>query len=238
MGEQPDRAEDLGAIMGDIARELQQEHGDVGATLEAITRAAVKAVPGADECGMSLVSGGKVSSWAPVGELPRVLDGLQERLGEGPCLDAGSQHTTVRSDDIATETRWPRFSREAAAAGLGSLLSFQLFVTGDNLGALNLYARRPYAFDQESESIGLVFASHAAIALAGARQEQNLRTAIDSRDLIGQAKGILMERFKITSYEAFAVLVGASSRTNRKLTDIAAELGATGALPEMRRQPS
>ena len=128
-------------------------------------------------------------------------------------------------------SHWQDKGKGAADKGVGSLLSFQLFVTGDNLGALNLYATQPHAFDEESESVGLVFASHASIALAGAQQEERLRTAIASRDLIGQAKGILMERFRITADQAFRVLVGASSRTNRRLADIAAELCSTGELP-------
>jgi GAF domain-containing protein len=237
MGDGPDPLENIGEIMGQVARALQEEHGDVSATLQAITRAAVNAVPGADECGISLVIGRRrVESRAPVGELPRIIDELQQRLGEGPCLDAAYEQKTVRIDDIESETRWPRFCPEAASAGLRSVLSIQLFVTGDNLGALNLYARRPHAFKEESESVGLVFASHAAIALAGAENEQNLRTALTTRDQIGQAKGILMERFKITADRAFAVLVGASSRTNRKLTDIAEELSATGTLPDDGRR--
>ena len=237
MAEDLDALESIGEIMGQVARALQEEHGDVAATLEAITHAAVNAVPGADECGISLVTARRrVESRAPVGELPRIIDDLQQRLGEGPCLDAAYERTTVRIDDIESETRWPRFCPEAAAAGLRSVLSIQLFVTGDNLGALNLYARRPHAFEEESESVGLVFASHAAIALAGAENEQNLRTALTSRDLIGQAKGILMDRFKITADQAFAVLVGASSRTNRKVTDIAGDLSVTGTLPDSRRR--
>jgi GAF domain-containing protein len=226
----------LGEVMGQVARSLQEEHGDVEGTLQAITHAAVTSVPGTLECGVSLVlERRRVESRAPTGQLPREIDQLQEDLMEGPCLDAVFEHTTVRIDDIRDETRWTRFSAAAAERGLGSLLSFQLFVTGDNLGALNLYAAEPHAFDEESESVGLVFASHAAIALAGAQQEERLRTAIASRDLIGQAKGILMERFRITADQAFRVLVGASSRTNRKLVGIAEELCATGELPESDR---
>jgi GAF domain-containing protein len=239
MGNDPDRRPeaqtlaDLGAVMGHVARSLQEEHGNVAATLDAITAAAVGAVPGTDECGVSLVvERTRVNSRAPTGELPRVIDQLQERLGEGPCIDAVWEHATVRIHDMATEQRWPRFAPEASKAGVGSMLSFQLFVTGDNLGALNLYARAPDAFGEESESVGLVFASHAAIALAGAQQEERLRTAVSTRDLIGQAKGILMERFKLNQDQAFAVLVGASSHTNRKVRDVAEELCATGSLPD------
>jgi GAF domain-containing protein len=223
----------LGEIMGQVARSLQEEHGNVDATLEAITGAAVTSVPGTDECGITLViERRRVDSRAPTGDLPRVIDKLQERLGEGPCLDAVFDHRTVRIEDIRDDDRWPRFAGAAAEAGLRSLLSFQLFVTGGNLGALNLYGREPDAFDEESESVGLVFASHAAIALAGAQQEERLGAAIASRDLIGQAKGILMERFKITADEAFRLLVTVSSRTNRKLVDIADQLCVTGSLPE------
>jgi GAF domain-containing protein len=193
----------------------------------------VNAVPGTDECGITLVTERRhVESRAPTGDLPRVIDQLQERLGEGPCIDAVWEQATVRIEDMVTEQRWPRFAAGARDSGVGSMLSFQLFVTGDNLGALNLYSGRPHAFVEESESIGLVFASHASIALAGAQNEERLRTAVSTRDLIGQAKGILMERYKLTPEQAFAVLVGASSHTNRKLRDVAEELGTTGTLPD------
>ncbi|MGY1615710.1 GAF and ANTAR domain-containing protein [Geodermatophilus sp. SYSU D00691] len=228
--------QNLGEIMGQVARSLQEEHRDVEATLEAITAAAVHSVPGTDECGISLVvERRQVESRAPTGDLPREIDGLQGRLGEGPCLDAVWEQKTVRIEDIHSEDRWPRFAAEAAGTGMRSMLSFQLFVTGSTLGALNLYARGAHSFDEESESIGLVFASHAAIALSGAQQEEHLRGAIASRDVIGQAKGILMERYKITGDEAFRLLVASSSRANRKLVDIAEQLCATGALPEPSR---
>ncbi len=178
----------LSEIMGQVARSLQEEHGDVGATLEAITTAAVRSVPGADEGGITLViERRKVENRAPTGDLPRQIDELQERLGEGPCLDAIYEEETVRIDDIRAEDRWPRFAAEAAGMGVGSMLSFQLFVTGSTLGALNLYAHEPHAFDEESESIGLVFASHGSIALAGAQTEEHLRAAVASRDLIGRS---------------------------------------------------
>ncbi|WP_233517366.1 GAF domain-containing protein [Geodermatophilus marinus] len=172
--------------MGQVVRSLQAQHGDVAATLEAITAAAVRSVPGTDECGTRLVlERRKVESRAPTGDLPREIDRLQERLGEGPCLDAVHEQRTVRIDDIEGEERWPRFPAEAAGTGMRSMLSFQLFVTGSTLGALNLYAREPHAFGEEAESIGSVFARHGAIALAGAQAEAHLRAAVASRDLIG-----------------------------------------------------
>ncbi|MBB3676023.1 GAF and ANTAR domain-containing protein [Modestobacter versicolor] len=227
----PHAAHDLGAVMSRIARTLQQEHGDVPATLESITSAAVRTVPGADWASVSLVSGRKVSSQAPTDDRTTQLDALQTEAGQGPCLDALREEQTVRVTDFATEERWPAFAAAAVGLGVGSLLSFQLFTDGDNLGALNLYAGHPDAFDEEAETVGQVFASHAAIALSAARQERNLRAAIDRRDLIGQAKGILMERHRLTAVQAFAVLVEASSTTNRKLFDVADELTSTGIMP-------
>jgi ANTAR domain/GAF domain len=228
----PGAAANLGEIMGQVARSLQEQHGDVESTLEAITSAAVGSVPGAEYCGVTLVIDRKrVESRAPTGDLPRQIDVVQQELREGPCFDAVFEHSTFRLDDPSAETRWPRFLARTQELGLGSMLSFQLFVTGGSLGALNMYATRPHAFGEESESIGLVFATHGAVALAGAQHEQRLRRAVDSRDLIGIAKGILMERYKVTADRAFHLLVHASSVTNRKLVDIAEELSATGTLP-------
>ena len=227
----------LGEVMGRLARSLHEEHGDVAGTLEAITAAAVRSVPGTDECGLSLVTGRRqVQSRAPTGDLPRIVDGIQERLAEGPCLSAVYEETTVRVPDLRTEQRWPRFAAEVVDLGVGSMLSFQLFVTGGNLGALNLYSGRPHSFDEEAEAIGVVFASHAAVALAGAQQEERMRTAMTSREVIGQAQGILMERFRLTGPQAFQVLARASSHTNRKVADIAEELTATGDLPGLDRR--
>jgi GAF domain-containing protein len=222
----------LGEVMGQIARTIQHEHGDVEKTLQAITDGARDSVPGADAVSVSFVTGRQAYSRAATDDLPRLVDELQSRLDEGPCLDALREQTTVRVDDVATEERWPGFATEAAAIGMGSSLSFQLFVEGDNLGALNIYSRSPHAFDHDSETVGLVFASHASIALAAARQEENLKRAVDHRDLIGQAKGILMERHRLTAGQAFHVLVQASSHTNRRLFDIAEELTTTGSIPE------
>src|SRR4051812_32557898 len=130
----------LGDIMSHVARALQHEHGDVEATLQTITAAAVQAVPGAEDGGISYVlARQKVESRAWTGDLARDADRLQNRVREGPCLDAIWNHTIVRIADMASETRWPRFATAAARLGVGSCLSFQLFVERDNLGALNLY---------------------------------------------------------------------------------------------------
>ncbi|WP_091213515.1 GAF and ANTAR domain-containing protein [Geodermatophilus siccatus] len=222
----------LGEVMGRVARSLQEQHGDVEATLRTLTDTAVGIVPGAEECTVTYVTGRRrVEPRAATGDLPRQVDEAQNRMQEGPCLDAVWEAETVRVDDMRTETRWPRFAAEAVELGALSSLSIQLFVEGDDLGALNLYARQPHAFGEESEDVGLVLAAHAAVAVAGAQNEEHLRRAVSSRDLIGQAKGILMERYKLTGDQAFEVLARVSQQTNRRLVDVADELTRTGSVP-------
>jgi len=218
----------LARQLSDLARSLEAEH-DPTAMLDEVVQAAVRLIPGADEASISVVIGrSDVSSRHPTGELPTKVDAVQNRTGQGPCLDAVFNHTTVRVPDMAHEDRWPTFAAGAADLGAASMLSFQLYVEGDNLGALNLYSRRPNAFDDDSEHVGLLFASHAAIAFADAEKVRNLKVSLASRDVIGQAKGILMERFKISGDQAFLLLTRASQNRNRKLRDIAEELAHTG----------
>jgi GAF domain-containing protein len=242
-----DRSSDAGAVpgLGDVmsrlAQRLQGEHGDVEGTLQAISTAAVRTVPHADACGVTYVIGrSTVEPRAWTSELTKKVDALQERLRQGPCLDAVRNHKVVRVDDLRSDERWPEFAQAASALGVGSMLCFQLFVEGDHLGAMNMYSLTPGAFDDESVDIGLLFASHAAVALAGAEHEEHLREAVATRDLIGQAKGILMERYKVTATEAFGLLVGASNTTNRKLREVADELATTGQMraPEQRPEAS
>ena len=222
----------LAEALSHVARELQEEHGDVEATMQAITRSAVGTIPGAEACGITFVTGRRtVESRAATSQVPRDVDALQERLGEGPCLSAVWEEEVVRVDEVTGEERWPRFAAEAPGLGVGSMLCFQLFVQADRLGAMNVYASAPHSFGEESEDVGLMLASHAAVALAGAQAEQNLRAGMRNRDLIGQAKGILMERYKLTANQAFGLLVRTSSVTNRKLRDIAEALTSTGELP-------
>ena len=227
----------LSDLLSSTARRLQEEHGDVEATLQAITTTAVRIVPNAEHCSISYVIGrSRIEPRASTSDLPREVDALQERVMQGPCLDAVWEQEVVRVDDVGADERWPQFARQASELGVGSMLCFQLFVRSDQLGALNLYAGRPHAFDDECQDIGHMFAAHAAVALAGAEHERNLRTAVSSRDVIGQAKGILMERHKLTADQAFGVLARVSQELNRKLVDVAREVSDTGAVPGANRR--
>lgn len=231
-------AEDTGSAAGDeklatrlseLARLMQQE--DPETILIQVVQAAVDLVPGTAAGSISVVTGRRqVHSEAASSDLPRRVDALQEETGEGPCLDAVFEQRTVRVPDMARETRWPHFSRRALAAGASGMLSFQLYVEGDNLGALNLFSAEAGAFDDESEHIGLLLAAHAAIAYAGAHKQEQLEDALSTRDLIGQAKGILIERHKLTGHQAFTLLIKVSQQSNRKLRDIADELVSSGEL--------
>jgi GAF domain-containing protein len=170
-------------------------------------------------------------SAAATSELARRLDDLQQETHEGPCLDAMYEQHTVRVDDLAHDPRWPLLGpRVIAELGMASMLCLQLFVHEGDLGALNVLARRPGAFTDESERIALLFASHAAIAVADAQHSNHITAALGSRDVIGQAKGILMERYKITEVMAFGLLAEASQDTNRKLHEVAEALAQTGTL--------
>jgi len=225
-----DAPEDLVDALADLARQLQQEVGTED-TLEKVVAAAIALIPGAEEGSISVVSGrAKVESWAASGDLPRDMDAVQSQTGQGPCLDAAFKAEVVDVPNMTTETRWPDFATRAAQAGVGSMLSIRLFVSGDDLGAMNLYNRTPGAFNEESCDIGTPFAAHAAVALAQVQQHDDFRTAMNTRDLIGQAKGILMERHKVTGAQAFQLLTTVSQHRNVKLRDVAAELVSSGQL--------
>ena len=229
VGTDAERSANIGAAMGELARSLQAEHADLEDTLQAITAAAVDAVEGAQHAAITMITGqGRVQSRAATGSLSEKVDAIQTETGEGPCLQALWEQETVHVEDMATESRWPRFAPRAAGVGVGSMLCFQLFVDGDNLGALNLISPMAGAFGADATSVGLLFATHAAVALSGARREDQTRMALDTRDLIGQAKGILMERYRLTPDQAFALLVRVSQQSHLKVRDLAERLSATG----------
>jgi GAF domain-containing protein len=220
----------LAEQLGELARSMQGEQG-VERTLDAIVRAAAETVPGAEEASISTVIGGReVRTPAATGELPRAVDRAQYETGQGPCLDSLYRQRSLRLSDICGERRWPDFCARATELGVRSMLAVQLYVDGQDLGALNLHSRQVDAFTDESEEVALIFASHAAVAFAGAKMQEQLQTAIDRRDLIGQAKGVLIERYKISGQEAFRLLVVASQTTNIKLFDVAEYLVKTGEL--------
>ncbi|WP_432936923.1 GAF and ANTAR domain-containing protein [Kribbella sp. CA-253562] len=218
------RPDELAHVLSELARELHHVD-DPDDVLRDAVGAAMDLVSGAQAGSATVLVGGRhVAHKAESGALPARVDALMSEVGEGPCLDALYQRRIVRVDDMRQEDRWPRFAPRAAELGALSMLAFPLFVKDDSLCALNLYADEPGAFTDESEHVGRLLAAQAAVAYSGAQRAENLLAAIETRDLIGQAVGLLMERYSITANRAFETLVRFSRQTNRKLRDVAAEL--------------
>ncbi len=159
------------------------------------------------------------------------LDCTQYASGRGPCLEA-ARGEGARNVVIAEQAwRWPEYAADAAGAGIGSSLSVPLVVEDRPVGALNVYSAAPAPFGEDEERLAGLLAAHAAMALTAAtaladaqQMAAQLREALQTRDLIGQAKGILMERESCSAEEAFDMLRRASQRTNRKLREVASDL--------------
>ncbi|WP_041289141.1 GAF and ANTAR domain-containing protein [Kribbella flavida] len=171
--------------------------------------------------------GGRLESAAATDALVEEADRVQVETGEGPSSSVVEDEKSVVSGSIATDPRWPRWSAGVAEVGLSSVLSVRLRTPTSTVGVLNLYDPQPDRFTQSDDVIAQVFADHAAVAVANARSESTLWQAIDARKLIGQAQGILMERFDLTDEQAFAVLRRYSQDNNVKLRDVAQRLIAT-----------
>ena len=212
----------------------------VEATVDTILRHAVTVLDGCDRAGIWLARrGGRIQTRAGTDDTVLHLDELQYLLGEGPSVDAIRQRRNLVAPDLASDPRWPRYGPEAVAGGTRAMLSFCLFTEQQMHGVLNLYADRAHALGGATERLGQVFASHAAIALAAARDRDQLRQAIHGRQVIGEALGVLKEREGLTSEQAFEVLRKASQDLNIKLRELAAHVAYTGEHPaDMTGTPS
>jgi GAF domain-containing protein len=210
--------------MADLARTVAMPRS-VEQVLEDVTSAATELIPGADTAGILLVGpGGKFESLAGTTDLPHQLDELQMTFDEGPCVQAALDDVIVRTDDFREESRWPKYSEAAVEIGVLSGLSFKLYTADRTAGALNLFGFEPNRWDGEAETIGTVLAAHAAAAILASRQGQQLESALSTRDRIGQAKGIIMERYDVDDVQAFEMLRRLSQESNTKLIDIAQQV--------------
>lgn len=221
----------------DMARELHRLNGQ-DETLAGVVQAAMRAVPGAEAAGVTVVRGSHYRTLAPSSELVRQVDAIQYEQRSGPCVDAIVSETTFRTGDLERDPRWPTFGKRAAIeVGVRSMLAMRLFIDDgqreDTIGALNLYSTQYEAFSELCETLGCVFATHAAIALDGAHageQVTNLVVAQESNREIGMAMGVLMSRHRLTQSQAFDLLRMASQHTHRKLREIASDVVQTGML--------
>ncbi|MFG3006568.1 GAF and ANTAR domain-containing protein [Streptomyces calvus] len=218
--------------MASMARDLLAEN-TLDATLQQISRSAVELVDGCDASGILVLRGNQVQSLAPTEQLVTDSDRLQESLREGPCFDAARPETTERVFRIPDFTedpeRWRSFVPRCRELGVGSMMGFLLYTREEELGALNMYSRKPGAFSEDSETAGWLLASHAAVAFSTALTDAQMQEAISTRHMIGEAMGILMGRHHITEEQAFDILRTHSQRTNTKLREVARRVCETGA---------
>lgn len=234
---------DRGAGLGPLAEQFAAltssllNASTVGEVLEQIVHAAVYVVPGADVVSVTLRSpDGRFHTPVWSDPLAEEFDQLQYEYGEGPCVDAAREDgpASAASADLAASTAWPRFGPAAAERGAGSLQSTALLPDARPPrlpGAINIYSRHPHGLDAADQTVALLLATHASLALAEVHavtreelQAEQMARAIDSRDVIGQAKGILMARHGIPADDAFELLRRTSQDLNIKLVRLAETL--------------
>lgn len=217
--------------------------------LRRIAEAAVATVGGGFSASVTVRDGGEFRTAASTDPSAAGVDEAQYQAAEGPNLDA---FTTAMVDASAfPDERWPLLGSIPITYGVGSSLSYQLHTggvegSGAGTGSLNIYGLTPDAFDQAAQEIGSIMAAHASLAARAVGNRiglqdlgDHLEQALLSRDVIGQAKGILMDRLKVTPDEAFDILKNSSQRLNIKLREVAGELTKTGEMhPQDRKKPA
>ena len=215
----------MAEAMASLARELSTVD-DLEKLLDRVAQTAVESVPGAEYAGISQIRNKRVlEPRIHTDDVVRRINEAQTETGEGPCLTSiYGPDPVVRLERAGADSPWPTFSQRALELGVVSGLSFRLFAGSHVTGSLSLWSQHADAFDDQSVVMGELFATHAGIALRNAANDVDLNEALRNRDVIGQAKGLLIERFRITENQAFAMLVDFSQREHIKLRDVAAGL--------------
>jgi GAF domain-containing protein len=214
------------------ARALQDQP-DTQRTLDRSVQVATDLIPNCDYAGISIVNrDGLIDTPAATSELVRRGDELQYEFGEGPCLDAIWHHDTVVSPDLTLEQRWPKWApRVAAELNVRSMLCLQLFTSADVVGGLNLYSTEVAAFDDDDLDTATYVAAHVAVAVAETQHADDLRISALNRTIIGQAQGIMMERFSLDAEQAFNALRRVAQENQTRLIRVADELVHTRRTP-------
>jgi transcriptional regulator with GAF, ATPase, and Fis domain len=215
---------DLADAMARAARTMHA-HRSVDEVLDLIVHSASETIPGINHVGVSVTHrDGRVDTRAASDDLVIDLDKLQYELAEGPCIDALRNADFVQVDRVPDDQRWPRYSPRAAKAGIRSQMAFRLYTDDATLGGLNLYSTESETLNADARHIAALFATHAALALGKAREESTLHAALQTRGKIGQAIGIIQERYELNEDRAFEFLTRVSQTGNIKLRDVATEL--------------
>jgi len=233
---------DLTALFTDIGADLSVE-ANPDEVLRSLVHLAARRVDGADYAGVTVGRhGARFSTVAATAPIVEQCDQIQYDLKSGPCVDALLGATTFKAGDLRVDGRWPEFGRRCAEeTGIVSMLSMRFYVESDRdlIAGLNLYAHAENSFDESSEVIAHVLATHGALAVGRASADEksrNLERALHTSREIGTAMGILMVLHKVTRDQAFDLLRIASQHSHRKLADIATEVVETGAVPRVWRR--
>lgn len=221
-----DRPPGLEFELADFIRALQERQRlDVDEVLAELTQNAVRLLPAVEHAGITESSKGRVTTRSATGPIPVQLDELQGLVGGGPCLHAARHEDVVRVDDVESEVRWPEYARAAMqSTPVRSVLSLALVSDSRAKTALNVYAEKPNAFDVGITEAAQMYTSYAGVAWTLARRDEQFHQALTSRDIIGQAKGMIMERFSIDAAQAFDLLKRLSQSSNTPVATVAAEL--------------
>ncbi len=211
------------------------QSGPAEEVLRAITSTGVQVIPSAEHSAITRGRPGKFQTVAQTSDVPLKVDTIQYELGYGPCVDAIVDNTTYVTEDLAGEQRWPGFGQRAVdEVGVVSMMSFRMFLEDDDLIAgLNFYSGKPDAFDEHDQTVGLLLATHGALAVSALQRGNTaaqLARGLESNREIGVAMGVLMSQHKITRAQAFDLLRITSQHTHRKLADIARDVADTGTL--------
>jgi GAF domain-containing protein len=213
-----------------IAELVRQLHSrpdtDSDTVLAELAEHAAVEIPGAMYAGVTVTRNAKhIDTPAATHKWPILLDEIQQLHREGPCLTAAWEEKTIHVADLETDDRFPLYRRDALErTPIRSVMAFQMFIAGETMGALNVYAEEPRAFGQTSRDIGLIFAAHSSVAWNSVRRDEQFKRALASRDTIGQAKGMIMERYGVDAVQAFEVLRKLSQDSNVPLVQVATEL--------------
>lgn len=214
----------LSEALVEAAREINAPE-DLDGTLDGIVQAAVRSLTDIDHVGISIVHRrGDIETKAGTDQLVWELDALQYSLGEGPCVQAVRSDPITIANRMREERRWPNFVPRAVELGVRAQMGVRLYLEEETLGVLNLYATESDTIDDDVAHTAELFAGHAAIALGRARREEQLGEAIATRKAIGQAVGLVMERYHIDEGRAFRFLVRVSTTSNIEIRDLALEL--------------
>jgi GAF domain-containing protein len=217
-----------------LAVELHDSDG-VEDTVQAVVEFALQALDCSHAGAALIVSRGQLEIAAVTDPVVAEIYQLQVGSGKGPLTESMRDHSIVLVQDTATDDRWPEWTGRVLELGVRSVLDVPLTTGTGTVGVLGLYSVHPDAFGPDEEAIAQILARHASVAVANARHEVNLAQAIDARKLVGQAMGILMERYDLDADRAFAILRRYSQDTNTKLRDVANQLIETRKLPRANR---